>query len=180
MNFISEQSKWSWMGENSYIPYRQTDDGELVLYDFNIQPGERYPSSLPFWYNTPYVTNVRRITTKDGISRRLLTLSNGYELLEGFGCLNSPGMLFCYLNPHPDMVRWEGIQLYYVLTFKGEFQNVEPLYNCDEREKELALKIKNNTAIFERKGFYDLQGRRLMQQPRKGVYIRGGRKVVVK
>jgi hypothetical protein len=27
---------------------------------------------------------------------------------------------------------------------------------------------------------YDLQGRRLMQQLRKGVYIRDGRKVVVK
>ena len=28
--------------------------------------------------------------------------------------------------------------------------------------------------------FYDLQGRRVQNKPAKGVYIRGGRKVVVK
>ena len=45
-----------------------------------------------------------------------------------------------------------------------------------------ALNIKNKMATNseERTGFYDLQGRRLAEQPRKGVYIRDGRKVVVK
>ena len=178
MYFLSEQSKWSYLGDKNYIPYKDTGDGELVLYDFNMQPGDIYP--YRFGHSIVFVTNVRRVTTIDGVSRRLLTLSNGYELMEGLGCLNSPGMLFCYLNPNPEMKRWEGIQLTLSFTFKGDLQTVDYIFYSDEMGKTLNIKNKTATNSEERTGFYDLQGRRLAEQPRKGVYIRDGRKVVVK
>ena len=123
MYFLSEESKWSYLGDKNYIPYKDTGDGELVLYDFNMQPGDIYP--YRFGHSIVFVTNVSRVTTLDGVSRRLLTLSNGYELMEGLGCLNSPGMLFCYLNPNPEMKRWEGIQLTLAFTFKGDLETVD-------------------------------------------------------
>ena len=92
------------VGDKDYIPYRQTDDGELVLYDFNMQPGDRFPSVEG--HDDISVINVRTMKTRDGISRRLLTLSNGYKLLEGIGCINSPGMFFCYLNPSHAMTHY--------------------------------------------------------------------------
>ena len=92
------------VGDKDYIPYRQTDDGELVLYDFNMQPGDRFPSVEG--HDDISVISVRTMKTRDGISRRLLTLSNGYRLLEGIGCINSPGMFFCYLNPSHAMTHY--------------------------------------------------------------------------
>ena len=40
------------------------------------------------------VSDVRSVWFEDGTQRRWLTLSNGYELIEGIGCINSPGMFF--------------------------------------------------------------------------------------
>ena len=178
MYFLSEESKWSFLGDKTYIPYKDTGDGELVLYDFNMQPGDIYP--YRFGHSIVFVTNVSRVTTLDGVSRRLLTLSNGYELMEGLGCLNSPGMLFCYLNPNPEMKRWEGIQLTLAFTFKGDIQTVDYIFDSDEMGKTLNIKNKMATNSEERTGFYDLQGRRIDGQPKRGVYIKEGRKVLIK
>lgn len=116
MNYLEEEAKLcavnsefsmyplSPVGDKDYIPYRQTDDGELVLYDFNMQPGERFLSVEG--HDDISVVNVRTMKTRDGISRRLLTLSNGYKLLEGIGCINSPGMFYCYLNPSHSMTHY--------------------------------------------------------------------------
>ena len=80
------------VGDKDYLPYRQTDDGELILYDFNMLPGDKYPSVEG--HDDISVARVETMVTRDGVSRRLLTLSNGYRLLEGVGSLNSPGMFF--------------------------------------------------------------------------------------
>ena len=78
------------------IPYRQTSDSELLLYDFTLQTGDRYPTSEA--YGDLYVEKVEHVITHDAKSRKLFTLTNGLQILEGIGCLNSRnGNLLYYL-----------------------------------------------------------------------------------
>ena len=80
------------------IPYQQTSDSELLLYDFTLQVGDRYPTSEA--YDDIFVEKVECVITNDSKSRKLLTLTNGLQILEGIGCLNSRnGNLLYYLYP---------------------------------------------------------------------------------
>ena len=85
-------------GDASYVPYHQTDDGEIILYDFNMEVGDGYLHVEG--YDDVYVTETDSVALTDGKHKRL-TLNNGLVLIEGIGCINSPGMLFDYLNPSP-------------------------------------------------------------------------------
>ncbi len=84
-------------GDAAYVPYHQTDDGEIILYDFNMKVGDRYRHVDG--YDDVYVTETGNVTLTDG-NHKKLTLNNGLVLIEGIGCINSPGMLFDYLNPY--------------------------------------------------------------------------------
>ena len=97
VSLMSDNFYWRWAGNKDYLPYHKTEEGELILYDFNMQPGDKYLSVEG--YDDISIVSVNTLTTKDGTNRRLLTLSNGYKILEGVGCLNSPGMWLFYLNP---------------------------------------------------------------------------------
>ena len=97
MALLADDSYWSWEGNRNFIPYEQTADGELVLYDFNKQAGDYYCYMDGF--GVVYVTRLDVIETSDGSHRKIQTLSNGYRIVEGIGCVNSPGMWLCYLNP---------------------------------------------------------------------------------
>lgn len=176
LHLLSE-SGWKVLGDQSYIPYRQTDDGELVLYDFNMQSGDRYPSVEG--HDDISVTEISRLTTRDGVSRRLLTLSNGYKLLEGFGCINSTGMLFFYLNPNPEMKRFDGIFISSIFEFIGKYQNTTTLYKNEDLKQ--TVDVKESIVPANRcADFYDLQGRQISSKPLKGIYIQDGRKIVVR
>lgn len=162
------------VGNKDYLPYKETYEGELVLYDFNLQPGDKYLSVEG--YDDISVVSVEIWTTRDGVNRRLLTLSNGYKLLEGVGCLNSPGMFFYYLNPSEVMTRYYASCVMTKCYSFGKDDTI--IYECDDEltgTKNVRFSSADSTIQY-----YDLQGRRLTKQPRKGVYIRDGRKVVVK
>ena len=94
---LLETSGWNIIGDKTYIPYKITAEGELVIYDYNMQVGDKYPHIEG--HEDISVVNKETMTTPDGVNRRLLTLSNGCKILEGIGCLNSPGLYFFYLNP---------------------------------------------------------------------------------
>ena len=78
------------------------------------------------------------------------------------------------------MKRWEGIQLTLAFTFKGDLETVDYIFYSDEMGKALNIKNKMATNSEERIGVYDLQGRRIDGQPKRGVYIKEGRKVLIK
>ena len=168
-------SPWSFYSDKEYLPYEQTDDGELVLYDFNMQVGDKYPSVEGREDVSVIMTDI--VTTRDGVTRRLLVLSNGYKLLEGIGCLNSPGMFFFYLNPSLEMAtNCSTTSLNLFETYNDNRKNEVIIYQWDDF---VTLDIEAIKAC-PTYSLYDLQGRRLTQQPRKGVYIRDGQKVMVK
>jgi len=102
MSLISDTCWWKYVGDASFIPYEDTGDGELVLYDFNKQAGETYGAAEG--HDPIIVDAVDFIETDDGIVRRRQTLSNGLQIVEGIGCINSPGLLLFYLNPRQSML----------------------------------------------------------------------------
>lgn len=162
------------VSDKDYIPYKQTPDGELILYDFNMQPGDKYLSVEG--HDDISVVSVYKMTTKDGIERRLLKLSNGYRLLEGVGCLNSPGMFFYYLNPSEVMTHYYSTNSLRQYSSFGKNEMI--IY---DKGDELSIGIIEKDAVSDCDApFYNLQGRRIDGQPKRGVYIKEGRKVLIK
>lgn len=82
-----------------YIPYEQTEEGELVLYDFTMQVGDRFGSVEG--YEDILVRSIDNMTDRNGVVRKLFTLSNGCKVVEGIGCITPGRMLLNYLNPSP-------------------------------------------------------------------------------
>ncbi len=102
LGLISDTCWWRYVGDACFVPYEDTGDGELVLYDFNKQVGDVY--GYAEGHALVIVDAVDYLETGDGIRRRLLTLSNGYRIVEGIGCINSPGLLLFYLNPRHSLL----------------------------------------------------------------------------
>ena len=98
VNTLSESGIFAWgkIVNNDIASYETTADGELVIYDFTKQVGDVYCQLSDGTSLT--VTNTNVLKTEDGVSRRCLTLSNGFELIEGVGCTNSRGLLLFWLN----------------------------------------------------------------------------------
>ena len=97
MALLANSSYWSWEGKADPLPYEQTDDGELIIYDFTKKTGDKFVSVND--HEDIVVLSVESLKTRDGISRSVQRLSNGCVVVEGIGCVNSPGMWLCYLNP---------------------------------------------------------------------------------
>ncbi len=169
---MSDDSYWKMVGDKDYLPYPKTDDGELVLYDFTMQQGDRFPTVEG--HDDIWVSKVDMLTTKDGVARKMLTLSNGCEILEGVGCLNSRGLWLFYLNPGSISYNWG------VLDSYGHLGN--PIYRWSEwGDISDGISAPQNASKITSSFPYDLQGRRLDSQPtNKGIYIQNGKKVVVK
>ena len=68
-------------------------DGEVLLYDFTLKVGDRYPCK-----GDVKVQSVEMVTTRDSVERRLLCLSNGQKILENVGCISAGGELLGYQN----------------------------------------------------------------------------------
>lgn len=77
------------------IPYPVTDGKEVVLYDFSLSENDPYPDRAKS--DGLYVALKDTIQLRDMELRRRLILSNGMELIEGLGCVNSNGGYFMYL-----------------------------------------------------------------------------------
>jgi hypothetical protein len=152
---------------------------DVVLYDFSLNVGDRYPCR-----GDVTVEEISQMTTRDGISRKLFRLSNGLEILEGLGCLNSRYGVFAYQNDpgtgsqgkervaslRGDAASGMGIQ-----SFRKYGSDSDPVFIIGDVELGITL---SKTERVAGGTIHDLQGRRLNGTPQKGIYIRNGRKYV--
>ncbi len=183
MALLTNDSYWSQVGDASYIPYKETEDGELVLYDFTMEPGDSFRHVDG--HDDIVVDSVGTLTTLDGVERRLIYLSNGCQVAEGLGCINSIGALLFYLNP----LRLDNHRGF-LSTFASNYSSMVGYYNKyiyyytlqDERENIFVgiEQVAGTKCSTNNSPLYDLQGRRLSKRPERGVYIEGGRKRVVR
>ena len=154
------------------IPYQQTSENEFLIYDFTLQTGDRYPTSSD--YENIYVEKVESFLTDDSQFRKLLTLSNGLQILEGIGCLNSRnGNLLYYL--YPPMAWKYNNDIYHNRLYECR-KNKEVIY------KEYVLPSDVNSILsyknISKLVYFDLFGRRLEKKPTKGIYIQNGKKYI--
>ena len=142
----------------------------LLLYDFTLGVGDRYPCK-----GEVYVKDTGTLTTRDGISRKTLLLTNGLVIVEGIGCINSPLGLFAYQNTEEGQA----------LDTKGTLAS----FGYVNKEGGIDSVYENGDMVLDNilphpkgdiltKAIHDLQGRRLNGIPQKGVYIQNGRKMV--
>ena len=96
LNLMSDEHYWLSVGQSEPLPYETTEEGDLILYDFTKNVGDVY-CKMPDGSDLT-VTKVDILKTEDSVSRRRLTLSNGYDLIEGVGCTNSVGFFMFWLN----------------------------------------------------------------------------------
>ena len=162
--------------------YEVTTDDELILYDFNIQVGDKFrsvPGKEDVYVVDRYKETAEYHTSQDTLD--VIKLSNGCRLLAGIGYKSISertetqyppnteprGNFFDYLNLDAE----HGTELMEVK------QNYEYIWVC-------ALDGPSAVALpqveKEQSPFFDLQGRRLTGKPTKGIYIQNGRKVLVK
>jgi len=173
--YISQD--WDYWGrsyaDTNYIPYHLTDDGEIILYDYNMEVGDKYRSVEG--YDDILVVSKDTVTLEDGKPHRCLTLNNGLILIEGVGCINSNGMLLDYLNP--------------ASSFASRFTYMDKAYSMGNKVYNNNIfmvgilnvnNIINSQASTIQSPFYDLQGRCLTNKPQRGLYIQNGKKVMVK
>lgn len=154
-------------GDKENLPYAVTDDGsEVVLYDYNMKVGDAYPSGIT-------VEKTEYVRLKDMEPRRCLTLSNGMMIIEGLGCVNSPGLLLDYLNPPTENISDFGCLCGFSSTYGNDQSVYEPRWSfapdAVETIQAASLTGRDDEVV------YDLQGRRLSSPPRRGLYILGGK-----
>lgn len=170
-------------GRADYIPYKITDDGEMILYDFNMQVGDKYNSVLG--HDDVSVVKIEKITTNDGIERKFFILSNGLKIIEGIGCINSSGMFLNYLNPvidRKDGPYWLNGSYLSVFRWFDEYDN--PIYSRTLEEVitgsvgivPVTMDKEDNIST----PLYDLLGREVIGIPEPGIYIRNRKKIWVK
>jgi hypothetical protein len=170
LGLLAKTSYWSWEGDVDYLPYEQTSDGEIVLYDFTKQTGDKFLSLKD--HSDISVESVKTIVTLDGVTRRVQILSNGNIVVEGVGCINSSGIWLCYLNPAQSPCKRSKMENMYMTEGGNPFFSWEEINTLSVKNIRPSI-AKCNSVI------YDLQGR-LSHSPSRGMYIQDGRKVVVK
>lgn len=160
------------VGDPDYIPYYTTGDGEMILYDYNMEVGDAYCHVE----GHEDITVVRKdsVRLKDLDIRRRLTLSNGLVLIEGLGCTNSPGMMFAYLNPSKNYQSYFCFLASYNCFYGSVGSIYQPKWIISPNPIET---IQNKISILPN-SICDLQGRRLQKAPLRGIYIQNGKKII--
>ena len=175
-----KNSKGEKISETAYCIYPQ-DGQDFTIYDFNLEKGDSF--------GVHRVIATGAIVTKDGQYRKTVTLDSGQTAAEGLGCLNSLGYFFCWML---DDVYYRGSSYqdpsadafgYGYLSSASSSQGL--LYEIDQdgAYEELTADIRPHEAEGSMKSkdfIHDLQGRRLLSAPAKGLYIRGGKKYLVR
>lgn len=173
----------------SYIDYWQIEfggrdtiycdsngDTEQVLYDFTLNEGEIYPM-----IGNVIVESVEQVTTNDGLSRKLFTLSNGMQILEGMGCVNGYGLFIGYqsedkaFSPYGTWY-YSGYAMFYYKNGVDNFDGSFITFSWTTTGVDDNIIKKANNKPYNK--LYDLQGRQLRHAPTKGVYIQDGKKRV--
>ena len=176
LELLGGYSSWKHVGDATYLPYEETEEGELVLYDYNMQPGDRFPHVDG--HEDIVVTQCGDTITNDGVSRRTLQLNNGCEIIEGIGCVNSTGGLLFYLNPQKTSIVWGH------LMDVIDDHNSEPNNHYEYKHYLLLEYIQNILGVTSPTieqttigRMYDLNGRQVTNAP-QGIYIQNGKKYV--
>jgi hypothetical protein len=167
---------------------------ESLWYDFSLNPGDTITCG-----RCQPVMQVMQVDTiiVDGTARRRLAMgsySDNKMIFERFGIYGGPtldiwvegiGSVHGPLSPYEYcFIIGNNVRLL------DCYQDGQQLIDFDTMASDVPLNVYFSTPVSVRpvsksssapthSVIYDQQGRRLMQQPRKGVYIRDGRKVVV-
>lgn len=156
--------------------YPTNDEGEYILYDYNVQAGESYLGT------EKTVIEAGDTILADGQAHRLLVLSSGHQLIEGIGCVNVHGTPFDYLGQKIGAA--EGFD-FSLLENYYDAEGHRIYVNTREKAYQTIVNgvesVSTTVAHIADDAVYDLQGRRMdAHHLQKGVYIQHGRKFVVK
>lgn len=156
--------------------YPTNDEGEYILYDYNVQAGESYLGT------EKTVIEAGDTILADGQVHRLLVLSSGHQLIEGIGCVNVHGTPFDYLGQKIGAAEdfdFSLLENYY--DAEGHRIYVNTRENAYQAIVNGVESVSTTVAHIADDAIYDLQGRRMdARHLQKGVYIQHGRKFVVK
>lgn len=181
LGLMDKDSYWKFEGSPFYN-YEKTQDGELILYDFTKKTGERY--GFAYGSGDIFVNRVENIQTEDGKQRKMITLSNGMKLIEGIGCINSPGGLLFYLNPQEtpyDYMRLTNFRKTQTEPGSTIVNSAENIFSQPFAEDgPTAIEEVTHQKEISASSVFDIEGRRTNSHASRGIYIRDGRKVVVK
>jgi hypothetical protein len=155
-------------------------EGDILLFDFGMQPGESY--ELENLFVSLELTSIRQMT----FHGRELTVMQykvggdmgyfGFEpIVESVGCTNGWDILDQYMPVPPNGIIDHNI-------FQSCYEDGECIFTAEDflgittsiQSKSTAKGIKPDGTI------YDLQGRPLSIPPAKGLYIQNGRKYIRK
>ena len=191
-----------------HMPHIVTEDNEVLLYNFNLNAGDFI--GWDDIIVTPYVKTVDPIVMETGEERKLYGVGTYVHLgdgsvgedwrgnvISGIGSVNCWGGLITYLTNNlltSDGLRRDNLNLYIednTLIYKAPEYTGEPgtehmsytTYHADPFFGDLVTGIKDVKAGAEAnrpEAVYDLGGRRMTGVLKPGVYIRGGKKVVVR
>ncbi len=187
--YIQRQSYLDWWNSFSGFPAEHPDTiyndfcggADQILYDFTLSAGDRYPM-----IGNVTVKSVEQVNTGDGVCRKLLTLSNDIQLLEGMGCVDCYGMLIGYqsvdkvYSPYGSYYYKGYSDCYYKdgIEHIGDNNFITYKWTLADISHEISFSIDNPSSPCPM--YYDHSGRRLHDKPAKGIYIQNGRKFVVR
>ena len=165
-------------GVNPDISSMQLDgEDDVLLYDFNLSIGDTYP--IPGHVT---VTATGEISF-NGTAYQYQLLSNSLLIVKGIGCVNSYGGLFTYQSS-PLMKFYDSYYRYvtflnWLVVYYDEKEIFQYTNNISEEQ---LLGVGDITANKHPKlgSIYDIHGHRLKTPPAHGIYIRDGKKYVVK
>jgi hypothetical protein len=146
------------------------EEDEILLYDFNLQVGDTYPS--PDHVTVEETGDI----TYEGSSYPYQLLSNSLLIVEGVGCVNSFGGIIAYQSA-PAFGNFDRYATFLNFVIVEDDQK-EIFQYLNVVSENLLLGICNNyfNNHPEVSSIHDLQGRPLNGAPQKGVYIKDGRK----
>ena len=148
----------------------ECNDGEVLLYDFTLGTGDRYPCR-----GEVFVSKVDNVFTNDGLSRRCMFLTNGMVVIEGIGCVNSVGEFYGYQNTSAISHRESGWLVAFA-HWDVEGENFQVVYR-DGLTSSIAH-VSDSRETVGVANVYDLQGRRVKMPQSGGLYVRDGRKFI--
>ena len=163
--------------EGDRVYARSPECEEELLYDFGLTPGDTVTNET---FESAMKVEAADTITVAGISRRRLTMvlcgpddipgTVADYWVEGIGCSAGPAFPFWWLliGAEPEMLECR--------------QNRQTLFTFADfgYHTETVSSVRNTEVTHSSKDFFDLQGRHLTTPSSRGLYIRDGRKVVVR
>ena len=163
---------------DSRCQYRLTADGEMVLYDFDMQVGDRFRTveGMADVVVTKRGKAIRSpLTSQDSLD--LIYLSNGAVLLDGVG-LEEYEYNQCKGGDFFDYLCLTGAYESRLFLVQDGLNHVYENYLDGSDPSGIFAVSTGMTPLWFQGCCHDLLGRRLSSPPAKGVYIQDGRKVV--